>query len=99
MCNPGLVEYTFGKSWMLSKLCPVCLKLYKQSKFRVWRTVETVDDIMTLERWLQAGLITQMNDHNAFPSPANEVNQWKVCFFFFDFLIALSWSEVERSIA
>lgn len=54
--------------------------MYRASKFKAWREL-LLDGggkcVVTFRRMLKTGLVTQMYDTMAFPSPAEEASDWK----------------------
>eukprot|EP00039_Didymoeca_costata_P029864 m.26772 g.26772 ORF g.26772 m.26772 type:complete len:247 (+) comp7831_c0_seq1:387-1127(+) len=79
----ALIEYRFGENnrWLLSNISQSSLEMYRSSKFQQWRDL-LLDGggkcKATFKRMLKTGLVTNMYDHAAFPSPEDEKKDWQV---------------------
>lgn len=77
-----IIEYKFAEDgrWLLSCISQSSLEMYRASKFKAWREL-LLDGggkcVVTFRRMLKTGLVTQMYDTMAFPSPAEEASDWK----------------------
>merc|ERR1719336_3157269 len=82
MSPSALVEYTFGgddKKWMLAPMSLVSLEGYRKMKFANWKNmIEHPVCEAAFKRLLNIGLITNMFDNVAFPSPEEEEKDWIV---------------------
>jgi len=78
----ALVEYTFDTErgeWMLAPMGLMSLEGYRRSKFQNWKhMIEHPVCEAAFKRLLNIGLITNMFDHVAFPSPEHEEKEWIV---------------------
>lgn len=75
-----LIEYTFNdKEWLLAPMSKLSLEGYRKIKFKAWKEmIENPTCKAAFKRLLQIGLITNMFDNVAFPSPENEKSDWIV---------------------
>ena len=77
-----IIEYKFSEDgqWLLSCISQSSLEMYRASKFKSWQDL-LLDGggkcVVTFRRMLKTGLVTQMYDTMAFPSPADEASDWK----------------------
>eukprot|EP01083_Nonionella_stella_P003676 10580_1 len=77
----ALIEYTFYEEgpWMLAPMSLVSLEGYRKSKFTNWKNmIENPHCEAAFKRLINIGLITDMFDHVAFPSPEHEKKDWMV---------------------
>jgi len=74
-----LIEYTFSEHWMLAPMSLPSLEGYRKMKFANWKhMIEHPVCEAAFKRLLNIGLITNMFDHVAFPSPEEEQKDWVV---------------------
>merc|ERR1719150_1053607 len=74
-----LIEYTFSEQWMLAPMSLMSLEMYRKMKFANWKQmIEHPVCEAAFKRLLNIGLITDMFDHVAFPSPEEEEADWIV---------------------
>jgi len=78
--NPSeLVEYTFSDQWMLAPMSLPSMVGYRGMKFKHWKgMIEQPVCEAAFKRLLNIGLITNMFDNVAFPSPEEEKKDWIV---------------------
>ena len=77
----SLIEYTFYDNgpWFLAPMSLLSLEGYRKTKFANWKNmIENPTCEAAFKRLLNIGLITNMFDHVAFPSPENEKKDWIV---------------------
>eukprot|EP01084_Bolivina_argentea_P089767 161896_1 len=77
----SLIEYTFYMNgpWFLAPMSELSLVGYRKTKFSNWKhMIENPTCEAAFKRLLNIGLITNMFDHVAFPSPQHEINDWMV---------------------
>eukprot|EP00486_Rosalina_sp_Unknown_P009229 CAMPEP_0201583864 /NCGR_PEP_ID=MMETSP0190_2-20130828/103694_1 /ASSEMBLY_ACC=CAM_ASM_000263 /TAXON_ID=37353 /ORGANISM="Rosalina sp." /LENGTH=264 /DNA_ID=CAMNT_0048026643 /DNA_START=18 /DNA_END=812 /DNA_ORIENTATION=+ len=76
-----LIEYTFYENgpWFLAPMSQLSLEGYRKMKFKAWKEmIENPTCEAAFKRLLKIGLITNMFDNVAFPSPENEKADWIV---------------------
>eukprot|EP00484_Ammonia_sp_Unknown_P019196 CAMPEP_0197034318 /NCGR_PEP_ID=MMETSP1384-20130603/12470_1 /TAXON_ID=29189 /ORGANISM="Ammonia sp." /LENGTH=258 /DNA_ID=CAMNT_0042464233 /DNA_START=56 /DNA_END=832 /DNA_ORIENTATION=+ len=76
-----LIEYTFYENgpWFLAPMSLLSLEGYRKTKFSAWKQmIEHPTCEAAFKRLLGIGLITNMYDHVAFPSPEEEKKDWIV---------------------
>ena len=79
LCPSELIEYTFADQWMLAPMSLASLEGYRKMKFANWKhMIENPVCEAAFKRLLNIGLITNMFDHVAFPSPEDEKKDWIV---------------------
>ncbi len=78
----SLIEYTFDTAnaqWMVAPMGLMSLEGYRRSKFANWKKmIEHPVCEAAFKRLLNVGIITNMFDHVAFPSPEHEEKEWIV---------------------
>ena len=76
-----LIEYTFYENgeWFLAPMSKLSLEGYRKMKFKAWKDmIENPTCEAAFKRLLNIGLITNMFDNVAFPSPEHEKDDWIV---------------------
>ena len=75
----ALIEYTFYENgpWFLAPMSLLSLEGYRKIKFGAWKEMIMHPVCqLTFERLLRIGLIIDMFDNVAFPSPEHEKKDW-----------------------
>lgn len=77
MSPSELVEYTFGNQWMLAPMSLCSFEAYRKMRFGSWKKrIENPMDESSFKRSIKIGLIINIHDHVAFPSPEEERSDW-----------------------